>query len=39
MYRFAGIYTPIVTPFTASGDIDEHGIVSNIVRYLASSLT
>jgi 4-hydroxy-2-oxoglutarate aldolase len=38
-HRFAGIYTPIVTPFTASGDIDERGIVSNVAHYLASSLT
>ena len=37
--RFAGIYTPIVTPFTASGDVDERGIVSNVAHYLASPLT
>src|SRR5262245_31909811 len=38
-HRFAGIYTPIVTPFNASGDIDERGIISNVDRYLASPLT
>ena len=38
-HRFAGIYTPIVTPFTASGDLDERGMVANVDRYLASPLT
>jgi len=38
-HRFAGIYTPIVTPFTPSGELDERGIVSNVDRYLASPLT
>jgi 4-hydroxy-2-oxoglutarate aldolase len=37
--RFAGIYTPIVTPFTESGDIDERGVIVNVDRYLASPLT
>src|SRR5215210_3323063 len=37
--RFAGIYTPIVTPFTSSGEIDERGIVSNVDHYLATPLT
>ena len=35
-HRFAGIYTPIVTPFTASGDLDERGMLANVDRYLAS---
>lgn len=38
-HRFAGIYTPIVTPFTAAGEIDPRGIQQNIARYLASPLT
>jgi 4-hydroxy-2-oxoglutarate aldolase len=39
MHRFAGIYTPIVTPFTPAGDLDERGLTSNVERYLATSLT
>jgi 4-hydroxy-2-oxoglutarate aldolase len=38
-HQFAGIYTPIVTPFTAEGDVDARAIVSNVDRYLASPLT
>ncbi len=38
-HRFAGIYTPIVTPFTDAGDIDERGMLTNVDRYLASPLT
>ena len=39
-HRFAGIYTPIVTPFTADGEIDERGDrVSNVDRYLKTPLT
>ena len=38
-HRFAGIYTPIVTPFTPGGDLDERGLVGNVERYLASPLT
>lgn len=38
-HRFAGIYTPIVTPFTPTGDIDERGVLANVDRYLASPLT
>jgi dihydrodipicolinate synthase/N-acetylneuraminate lyase len=38
-HKFAGIYTPIVTPFTADGEVDERAIVSNVDRYLASPLT
>ncbi len=38
-HRFAGIYTPIVTPFTAEGEIDDRAIASNVDRYLKSSLT
>lgn len=38
-HQFAGIYTPIVTPFTASGDVDERGITSNVDHYLSTRLT
>ncbi|MGQ0735591.1 MAG: dihydrodipicolinate synthase family protein [Acidobacteriota bacterium] len=38
-HRFAGIYTPIVTPFTSAGEIDERGVLRNVDRYLASPLT
>jgi len=38
-HRFAGIYTPVVTPFTSSGEIDDRGLVTNVKRYLASPLT
>jgi 4-hydroxy-2-oxoglutarate aldolase len=38
-HRFAGIYTPIVTPFTADGEIDARGVATNVDRYLASPLT
>jgi 4-hydroxy-2-oxoglutarate aldolase len=38
-HRFAGIYTPIVTPFAANGDLDERGLAGNVDRYLASPLT
>jgi 4-hydroxy-2-oxoglutarate aldolase len=38
-HRFAGIYTPIVTPFDARGDVDERAILANVDRYLASPLT
>ncbi len=37
--QFAGVYTPIVTPFTSNGELDEKGIVSNVDRYLKSPLT
>jgi 4-hydroxy-2-oxoglutarate aldolase len=38
-HKFAGIYTPIVTPFTADGDVDERGIRSNVDHYLTTKLT
>ena len=38
-HQFAGIYTPIVTPFTTDGEIDQRAILSNVDRYLASPLT
>jgi 4-hydroxy-2-oxoglutarate aldolase len=38
-HRFAGIFTPIVTPFTPDGDIDERGLASNVDHYLKTKLT
>jgi len=38
-HRFAGIYTPIVTPFTVDGDVDERALANNVDRYLKSPLT
>ncbi len=38
-HQFAGIYTPIVTPFSADGEVDQRAIASNVDRYLASPLT
>jgi 4-hydroxy-2-oxoglutarate aldolase len=38
-HRFAGIYTPIVTPFSANGDVDQPAILANVDRYLSSPLT
>jgi 4-hydroxy-2-oxoglutarate aldolase len=38
-HRFAGIYTPIVTPFTPTGDVDERGLAANVDHYLATKLT
>lgn len=39
MKSFAGIYTPLITPFTAAGGLDESGLRSNVERYMRSSLT
>jgi 4-hydroxy-2-oxoglutarate aldolase len=39
IHRFAGIFTPIVTPFTAAGDLDERGLASNVDHYLRTPLT
>jgi 4-hydroxy-2-oxoglutarate aldolase len=37
--RFAGVYTPVATPFSAQGELDERGLRSNIEYYLGSRLT
>jgi 4-hydroxy-2-oxoglutarate aldolase len=39
MQRFAGIYTPLATPFAADGSLDQRGLASNVEKYLRSSLT
>lgn len=36
---FAGLYTPIVTPFDAAAEIDETALRTNAQRYLATPLT
>jgi 4-hydroxy-2-oxoglutarate aldolase len=38
-HQFAGIYTPIVTPFTPAGDVDERGLAANVDHYLRTKLT
>jgi len=39
MKRFAGIFTPIVTPFHANDTLDEAGLTSNVREWMATSLT
>ena len=39
MHRFAGIYTPLATPFAADGSLDARGLARNVERYLRSPLT
>jgi 4-hydroxy-2-oxoglutarate aldolase len=36
---FAGVYTPIVTPFTSADVIDEKGLADNIRRWMTTPLT
>ena len=39
MHRFAGIYTPLATPFAADGSLDVRGLANNVEKYLRSPLT
>ena len=39
MHPFAGVYTPLATPFTADGSLDERGLTANVERYLQTPLT
>ena len=39
MHRFAGIYTPLATPFAADGSLDAQGLARNVEKYLRSPLT
>ena len=39
MKPFAGVYTPIVTPFRDDDTVDEAGLRGNVRRWMASSLT
>ena len=39
MKRFAGVYTPIVTPFRDDDTVDDAGLRGNVRRWMASALT
>ncbi len=39
MKPFAGVYTPIVTPFRTDDTVDEVGLRANVRRWMASPLT
>ena len=39
MHRFAGIYTPLATPFADDGSLDVRGLARNVEKYLRSPLT
>lgn len=39
MKRFAGIFTPIVTPFRHDDTVDEAGLRANVVRWMQTPLT
>ena len=39
MHKFAGIYTPLATPFAADGSLDTRALARNVGKYLASPLT
>ena len=39
MHPFAGVYTPLATPFAADGSLDERGLTANVERYLKTPLT
>ena len=39
MNSFAGVYTPLATPFAADGSLDERGLAANVARYLQTPLT
>jgi len=38
MKRFAGVFTPVVTPFTSSDTIDEAAMRSNVAQWMKTSL-
>ena len=37
--RFAGIHTPIATPFQEDGTVDEQALRRNVVRWMQTPLT
>ena len=39
MHAFAGVYTPLATPFAADGNLDTGALTHNVKKYLASPLT
>ena len=36
--RFSGVFTPIVTPFTAEDTVDELALRGNVAQWMASPL-
>lgn len=39
MKPFAGVYTPIATPFTSDDTLDEQGLRANVMRWMRTPLT
>ena len=39
MKPFAGIYTPIATPFRDDGTVDERALAANVSRWMTTPLT
>jgi 4-hydroxy-2-oxoglutarate aldolase len=39
MTRFSGIYTPIATPFSGDGAVDERALAANVSRWMGTPLT
>ena len=39
MKPFSGVFTPIITPFSADGAIDEAGMRRNVARWMATPMT
>ena len=39
MKRFAGIFTPIVTPFRSDDTLDEGALQRNVLRWMQTPLT
>jgi 4-hydroxy-2-oxoglutarate aldolase len=39
MKRFSGIYTPIATPFSDDGTVDERALAANVSRWMMTPLT
>src|SRR6185369_17589243 len=37
--RFAGVFTPIATPFASDDTVDERGLASNVKRWMTTPLT
>ena len=37
--RFAGVFTPIATPFTSEDTVDEKALAANIKRWMTTPLT
>jgi 4-hydroxy-2-oxoglutarate aldolase len=37
--RFAGVFTPIATPFTSNDTVDEKALASNVKRWMTTPLT